>query len=110
MHSEPPDPPMASPFRQELDHLLESLVRGVLPSLSPLERTALSIQLRKRAWALDRLSVAGPLSGVSDAAMLRLLEMLSERIDQLLVDHGPEIVGERSELEAVGELRAALAR
>lgn len=107
----PSDPsPPATPFRQDVDHLLEALTTSALASLATLERMAITTQLRRRGWELAHLSAAGPLSGLSDAALLRLLEMLSDRLDSILIDHGPEIVGERSPSEAIDELRAALTR
>jgi lambda repressor-like predicted transcriptional regulator len=105
-----PQPTHPSPFRSQVDELLERLVRGLLEALSPLERTAITLQLRRRGWDLRALSQRGPLSGLSDAALAQLLSLLSEAIDGILVDEAIDTVPtDVSPVQAFEQLRAGLA-
>jgi len=103
--------PTPSPFRSQVDALLEVVARGWLASLGPVERTAISLTLRRRGWAFAALSRHGPLSGVSDAALVQLLSLLSEEVDGILVDYAADVAGDDdpTPTEALEQLRAALA-
>lgn len=102
--------PPASPFRQAVDRLLEQLVTSLLAALNPMERAFLRGAITRRGWALVALSRSGPLSGVTDAELLVLLEQLSDRIDRILVDEGGAVETPLpSELEAVASLKRSIA-
>lgn len=103
-----PAPP-PSPFRLQVDELLARLAAGVLDGLSPLERAATVLQLRRRGWDLQALSRRGPLSGVSDGALAQLLSLLSEAVDRILVDEAIDGIDCPTSAEALEQLSESLA-
>lgn len=97
-----------SPFRLAVDQLLEQLLTGMLAGLNPMERALLRRALTQRGWDLARLSQRGPLSGVSDAELLVLMEALSDRLDELVLT-GPLPVGFVPVADALASLHRSLA-
>lgn len=101
--------PTGSPFRQVVDQLLEELVTSLLAALNPMERAFLRGAITRRGWDSAALSRSGLLSGVSDAGLLVLLEQLSDRIDQAIVEHGAELGEIPNVSAAFDELKRSIA-
>ena len=101
----PTQPSTPSPWRLSVDRFLEQLAEGAIATQGSMGSVWIRTMMRQRGWDSRALASQGPLSAVSDVSLSRLLDMLAERLEQLVED-GPGGGFERSALE---ELRRALA-
>lgn|GEM_PF-6764027 len=97
-----------SPLRRSLDHLLETLAAAAIDSQGPMGAAWIRLMMRRRGWDSRVLCSRGPLRGVSDATLLKLLIDLADEIDRILVEHGGDVAPATRD-RALAELSAALA-